>query len=122
MWHVAPWAVVDVNENAKMTGGMLGVQTNNRDIKKGGIGKVTLYYHYVVNGTRGQTRRLINLGRLIKRAHTNNVGNGGIADIAAENEATRIAQNRVTCEPAMDGSESGVEELAQPQPQHCLNA
>ena len=38
------------------------------------------------------------------QAHANNVGNC-LADIAAKNEAQRIAQSRVAYDPALDGWE-----------------
>ena len=151
VWNVAAWAVVDVENNEKMTGGVLGAQTNNRAeltaliaavtlVKKRGIGRVTIYSDssYVVSGARGETRRLTNLDlwHVLDqhmheahvqnsdiewvRAHAQNVGNG-IADIAAKNEATRIAQNRVAYDPALDGWESdSAERDDQPQRQHWL--
>ena len=59
VWNVAAWAVVDVVNNTKMSGGVLGAQTNNRAeltamiaalslVAKRGIGKVTVYSRLLI--------------------------------------------------------------------------
>ena len=56
------------------------------------------------------------------RAHADNVGNC-VADIAAKNEAQRIAQQRVAYDPALDGWETDqVVRPAQPLRQQWLIA
>ena len=130
---------------------MPGAQTNNRAeltamiaaltlVAKRGIGRVTIKSdsRYVVDGAHGTQRRLTNLdlwevldqrmqqARVTNNAiqwvaaHNGDIGNG-IADIAAKNEATRIAQQRVAYDPALDGWESEeIEDRIQPQRQQWL--
>ena len=132
-WNVAAWAVINLQENTKMTGGVLGSQTNNRAeltailaaityiIKKGiGKAKIITDSKYAIDGVFGDQRRMTNsdlwdimdsktkTAKLTRNnfewtpSHQGTIGNG-IADIAARNEATKIARRRQQYDPAQDG-------------------